>query len=311
MGRAHGELRGTAVLARAARRGLAERGLRVRRQDAAGLHPERRPRPARPVDRVPRRPQAGHGRDRGRALLQAQGRRLRGHHPRRGQERDRQGQDGPGRLDPDDAARAPALHAGRHPRRPGRLPAQDQGGQARARPRSPVLEEVGRRQVSELGALRHRPAASPRSAPAPRRGCTSTSRSPSSRCARPRCSRACRRRRPSIRRCVNPQGTKARRNEVLGKMAELGYITARAGRAREAQGPRAEHEEATFRRRASATCSTTSSPSSSRSTARDDRRSAAASRSTRRSTSRSSRKRARRSRTGWSNVGPSSAIVSM
>ena len=51
-----------------------------------------------------------------------------------------------------------------------------------------------------------------------------------SRCARPRCSPACRRRRRSTRRCDNPSGTKARRNEVLGKMAELGMITPGDGR---------------------------------------------------------------------------------
>ena len=94
----------------AAQPGLAHRGLRVRRQDAARLHPDRRPRPARRVQPVPGGPQAGDGRDRGRALLQAQGRRLRGHHPRRGQERDRQAQDRAGRLDADDAARPQLLY---------------------------------------------------------------------------------------------------------------------------------------------------------------------------------------------------------
>ena len=88
-----------------------------------------------------------------------------------------------------------------------------------------VLQEVGRRQVPELGALRHgrRPVRDRRR----RRGPAVLQQAGprTSRCARRRCSPACRRRRRQYSPVLNPQGTKARRNEVLGKMAELGYIT--------------------------------------------------------------------------------------
>ena len=66
-------------------------------------------------------------RDRGRALLQARRRRLRGHRPRRRQER-RVRQDGAGRLDDHPAARARALHQG---------PASATSSARSARPRWP------------------------------------------------------------------------------------------------------------------------------------------------------------------------------
>ena len=66
--------------------GASYRGPR-RRRHAPRLHPGRRPAPAGHGQRDPEGAQGGDGRDRGRALLQAQGRRLRGHRPRRGQER--------------------------------------------------------------------------------------------------------------------------------------------------------------------------------------------------------------------------------
>ena len=89
------------------------------------------------------------GRDRGRALLPPQGRRLRRHRARRGQE-PLQPQDGPGRLDDHDAAGAqPLHHQGAH------LPAQDPRGQARRGARERAHEGVDPRQVPQHGAVRH------------------------------------------------------------------------------------------------------------------------------------------------------------
>ena len=93
----------------------------------------------------------GDGRDRGRALLQARGRRLQRDHPRRHQE-PRVGQDRAGRLDDHPAARARALH----PRSQARLRAQDPRGQAGLRARGEALEALDPPRVPELGALRHR-----------------------------------------------------------------------------------------------------------------------------------------------------------
>ena len=76
---------------------------------AARLHPGRRAAPAAALGGHPAGRQGRHGGDRGRALLQAQGRRLRGRHPRRGEE-PHVAQDRPGRLDDHDAAGPLALH---------------------------------------------------------------------------------------------------------------------------------------------------------------------------------------------------------
>ena len=134
---------------------------------------------------------------------------------------------------------------------------------------------------------------------------------PARRCARPRCSPACRRRRRRTPRCAAPRAAQARRNEVLREMAELGHDHPGEAAARTARrGARARSVDVLHRRAARATSSTTSRTSCSRSTA--PRRCArAACRSTRRSTSRSSRRRAPRSTASLAGVGPSSAIVTI
>ena len=138
--------------AQGARPRLQHRGAR-RRRHAPGLHLGRRAEP--PGDR--RRPAEGaqgrHGRDRGRALLQPPGRRLRGHRPRRGQELP-QPRDGRGRLDADHAAGQEPLHRGPHARGPGRLPAQDPRGQAGRGARERALEGVDPREVPQHDAVR-------------------------------------------------------------------------------------------------------------------------------------------------------------
>ena len=122
-----------------------------------GLHRRRHPAHAGHPTRSRRRARRD-GRHRGPALLRAQGRRLRGHRPRRGQEpRVQEGR--PGRLDADDAARAQPLHGRARAQRRRGLQAQDPRGQARrgARepPSRPPRQALDPRQVPQLGALRH------------------------------------------------------------------------------------------------------------------------------------------------------------
>ena len=105
-----------------------------------------------------------------------------------------------------------------------------------------VLQEVGRRQVPQHGALRHgrRPVRDRRRAP--RRGCTSTSRLQDLTLRQAAMLAGMPQAPSQYSPVLQPEGTKARRNEVLGKMAELGYITRERAETREEEGPRAEHE---------------------------------------------------------------------
>ena len=127
------------------------------------------------------------------------GRRLRGHHARRGQElhepRDRRG-----RLDADHAAGQEPLHRRPHAGGPRRLPAQDPRGEARRGARDRALEGVDPRPSTSTRRRTGRSAGRPRSAPRPPRACTSTSAPSSSTCTRRRCWPASRRRRPRTRR---------------------------------------------------------------------------------------------------------------
>ena len=193
------------------------------------LHPGRRAAPARrAATEIPKVAQGRHGRDRGRALLQAQGRRLRGRRPRRGQEPHVSQQDRAGRLDDHDAARPQPLHRrasatyqrkireaklaeeleDEHskdwildkylntvPVRHGRRPDRDRRPGRRAR----LLQQARRGAHAARGRAARRPAA----------GAVATTR-----------------------RSRTPEAAKARRNEVLRKMAELGMITPRARRRR-------------------------------------------------------------------------------
>ena len=79
-------------------------------------------------------------RDRGPALLQAQGRRLRGHRARRRARTSSSGKNAPGRLDDHDAARPQPLHRATRKRD---LQAQDPRGQARRGARGRALQDAG------------------------------------------------------------------------------------------------------------------------------------------------------------------------
>ena len=184
--------------AQGARPRLQHRGAR-RRRHAPGLHLGRRAEPP----GVGRRPAEGaqgrHRRDRGRALLQAPGRRLRGHRPRGGQELP-QPRDRRGRLDADHAAGQEPLHRRPHARGPGRLPAQDPRGQAGRGARERALEGVDPREVPQHDALRHGRRADRDRRRGGRARSTSTSAPSGSTCTRRRCWPACRRRRRPTRR---------------------------------------------------------------------------------------------------------------
>ncbi len=104
-------------------------------------------------DEDPERGQAGDGRDRGQALLQAQRRRLRRRPARRRQERDRRRRLA-GRLDVDDAARPQPLHPGEQIQK-GSDP-QDPGGEAGRRAREAALQGVDTRQLPQQRAVHDR-----------------------------------------------------------------------------------------------------------------------------------------------------------
>ena len=166
---------------------------RLRRgRRAARLHPGRRAAPADALGGHPAGLQGRHRRDRGRALLQAQGRRLRGRHPR-GDQEPHVAQDRAGRLDDHDAARPHALHLQR-----AHVQAQDPRGQARRGAREPALQGVDPREVPQ-----HEPYGTVGGQSAI--GVEAAARMyfskdlKDSRCARRRCSRACRRRRRATR----------------------------------------------------------------------------------------------------------------
>ena len=96
-------------------------------------------------------PARGRDRDRGRALLQAQGRRLLGDRAR-GREEHPLGQERAGRLDDHPAARPRALHQG--PR--AQLHPQDPRGQARLRAGGEALEDLDPQELPQRRAVRDR-----------------------------------------------------------------------------------------------------------------------------------------------------------
>ena len=120
----------------------------------ARLHPVGHPAAGRPVGGHPRRDAPRHRRDRGRALLQARGRRPQRDRPRRHQE-PRVRRDRAGRLDDHPAAGPRALHQG--PR--AQLRAQDPRGQARLGARGGALQDLDPPRLPELGPVRHGPGA--------------------------------------------------------------------------------------------------------------------------------------------------------
>ena len=209
-----------------ARRDLAR--LRGRRQDAAGLHQRQHPAHAGALRRDPRRRPRGDGRDRGPALLRAPGRGLRGHRPRRGQEpRVQEGH--PGRLDADHAARAQPLH--------GRARAQRAWPATSARSARPSWPRSSRTAIpaapascgSSTSTSTRCPTAPwagrPRSASRPPRASSSTSR-PSRLTLREAALLAGLPQAPSNYNPFLDKGAAtARRNDVLQRMADQGYIT--------------------------------------------------------------------------------------
>ena len=213
--------------AQARRPGRHVRRLRRRRQDAARLHPGRHAAHAgaRLVDAAvgARRD----GRDRGRALLQAQRRRLRGHRPRGDQER-LERRDRAGRLDAHDAARPQPLH--RQPRRAA-SPATSARSARRSSPRSSrtapaAAASAGSSTSTSTTSPTAPSAARPRSASRPPRGSSSTSRrapdAAGGRAARRPAAGAV-----ALQPVPRPGRRAERRNEVLrARCADAGYITA-------------------------------------------------------------------------------------
>ena len=177
--------------AAARRPGSQLRGLRRRRQ-APRLHRVRRAAHARcTANQHPQDPQAGHGRDRGPALLPAQGRRLRGHRPRRRSRTCASGKTVQGGSTIT-MQLVRNLYTGRAR---ADLPAQDPRGQARRGARERAHQVVDPRQLPQHRALRHRRRSHGDRRRRPPRGCSSTSRVSKLNAARGRdCSPACRRR---------------------------------------------------------------------------------------------------------------------
>ena len=254
---------------------------------------------------------AGDRRDRGRALLQAQGRRLRGHHPRRGQERDR-AQDRAGRLDADDAARPQPLHAGRHARAASRATSARSARRKLARD---LEDEALRRSGCSASTSTRCPYGTVGGQTAIGAGAAArlyfnkrvqdlTLREAAMLAGMPQA--------PSTtRRWSTRAGPRQRRNEVLGKMAELGLHLPRDGAEGDEEGPRAAHGRATSSKARERYVLDYVKSELIKEYGARERRSAAASRSTRRSTSRSRRRRAPRSPTSSPASGPSSAIVTI
>ena len=202
----------SSLKARAIARELAR--LRGRRH-LARLHPERRAAPAAQALGHPAGRARRDHRDRGRALLQAQRRRLRGRRPRGGQEPAVR-QDA-GRLDDHHAARPLALHLQRAD-----LHAQDPRGQARRGARGRARQGVDPREVPGLDPLRHRR----RPVRDRHQGRGEDLLLQGARGAQPARGRAARRHPPGhghLLAGAQPGRGQDRRNEVLAKMAELGW----------------------------------------------------------------------------------------
>ena len=172
-----------------------------------------------PVARDAGRPAPRHRRDRGRALLQAQGRGLQRDRPRGGQE-PRVGRDRAGRLDAHPAARPRALHQGPE----AQLRPQDPRGQARLGARGRSTPRPGSSTTTSTPSLRDgRGAHRDR-----RRGGGGDLLRQARQGARPGRVGAARRADPGALEYNpfrNPRAAIERRNEVLEKMLDNGYIT--------------------------------------------------------------------------------------
>ena len=122
-----------------------------------------------------RRRQGRDGRDRGPALLRAQGRRLRGHRPR-GDQEPRVRRDVAGRLDADDAARPQPLHRRRASARSSARSARPSSPRSSRTATPAARARSGSSPSTSTTSRTARSAARPRSASRPRRACSSTSR---------------------------------------------------------------------------------------------------------------------------------------
>ena len=230
----HRVVRAAAGLAQATRPGRLLRWSCDRNGRKLGVIQARRPAQGDPVHEHPAEPQGRDDRDRGRALLRAQGRRLPGRHPRRRQE-PRVRQAGAGRLDDDDAARPHAV----------RLDGEDATSARSARPSSP---RSSRTSTPRTGSS---PSTSTPSRTAP------TAARPRSACGRrPRRTSTSRRRELTLRQAAllaglpqaptlyspvrSPAAAKIRRNEVLERDGPAGHHHGGPGRGGQgvAAGPR-------------------------------------------------------------------------
>ena len=175
-----------------------------------------------PVDAPghPAGPQGRDRRDRGRALLQAPGRRLRGRRARGASRTSRRARRSRAARRSRCSSCAP-LHL--------RASATYQRKIREAKLAEELEDEHSKEWILEQ-VPRHDPVRHGRRAVGDRRQGRGAdlllqARSRSSTCTRRRCSPACRRRRRTTRRCAARAAAKRRRNEVLRKMAELGMIT--------------------------------------------------------------------------------------
>ena len=134
-----------------------------------------------PAREDPQRAARGHDRDRGPPLLPARRARLPGHPARRCQGPVQRPRLAAGRLDADDAARRQQVHAGEDRRYP-QPEVQDHPGQARPAAGEQAQQVLDPLQLPVRRSVRNGRRVRPRSASAPPRRCSSTSRSGSSPC---------------------------------------------------------------------------------------------------------------------------------
>ena len=219
---------------------------RLRRSARAGL------------DRAhPQAAAAGHGRDRGPALLRTRRRRPRGHPARRGEEPGSR-QDGRGRLDDHPAAGPQPLH----PQPQAQPRTQDHRGEAGDRVRRTPLAPA------KSSASTSTPPPTGRSKASTAVGVGAAARIYFSQAGleaeparRRRCWPGCRRRPPTTTRSSTRARRRQRRNAVLAKMAKLGYSRAGARPAGARRAASGSTSPAPTSPTASPTSSTTSNTS--------------------------------------------------
>ena len=163
-------------------------------------------------------------RDRGRALLPPPRRRLRGHRPRGVQERQLR-QDDPGRLDADDAAHPHALHRRPRDARSSARCARRSSPRSSRTPTPAARARSGSSRSTSTPCPTGPTTASRRSASRPRRARTSTSAPRDLTLAESALLAGLPQAPSDYNPFRAPGAATARRNEVLRKMADLGYIS--------------------------------------------------------------------------------------